>query len=44
MRYRKCHTKVAAAHHRRTLPVVLYMAAALLIINAWLVSQQLPGL
>ena len=26
-------------HHRHTLPAVLYLAGALLVINAWLVSQ-----
>jgi len=28
-------------HHRHTLPAVLDLANALLILNAWLVSQQL---
>jgi hypothetical protein len=40
MSYRKRHTKTATLHHHRhTLPAVLYLAGAVLVINAWLVSQ-----
>jgi hypothetical protein len=31
---------MSAGHHRLALPAVLYLAGALLVINAWLVSQQ----
>lgn len=45
MPHRKRHLRVAAAaqrsHHRQTLLTVLYLSAALLLVNAWLVSQQL---
>ena len=44
MRHRKRHLKVAARqrdHHRQMLLAVLYLCGVLLLINAWLVSQQL---
>jgi hypothetical protein len=40
MPYRKRRARVAAGHHRLSLPAVLYLAGAVLILNAWLVSQQ----
>jgi len=40
MPYRKRRPRAAAGHHRLTLPAVLYVAGAVLILNAWLVSQQ----
>ena len=43
MPYRKRHPRAAASHHRQILPAVLYLAGVLLILNAWLVSQQLFG-
>jgi len=44
MPYRKRHTRVTTSHqHRHALPTVLYLAGALLTLNAWLVSQQLLG-
>jgi len=41
MSYRKRHKKAATLHHhhRHTLLAVLYLAGAVLVINAWLVSQ-----
>jgi len=41
MPYRKRHTRAATDHHRQALPAVLYLGGVLLLINAWLVSQQL---
>lgn len=41
MPYRKRHTRVTTAHHRQALPAVLYLGGILLLLNAWLVSQQL---
>jgi hypothetical protein len=45
MPHRKRHTKAVADHHRdqhrQMLLAVLYLCAVLLLINAWLVSQQL---
>ncbi|MCB1787904.1 MAG: hypothetical protein H6953_02315 [Chromatiaceae bacterium] len=41
---RKRHTRVAQLHkdhHRQTLLAVLYLCGVVLLINAWLVSQQL---
>jgi len=43
MPHRKRHAKVANGHHRHTLPAVLYLSGVLLILNAWIVSQQAPG-
>lgn len=44
MPHRKRHVRVAAAqqrdHHRQALLAVLYLSALALLINAWLVSQQ----
>ena len=44
MQERKTEVKVAAQpqrdHHRHMLLAVLYLAGVLLLINAWLVSQQ----
>jgi hypothetical protein len=40
MPYRKRRARVAAGHHRLALPTALFLAGALLVINAWLVSQQ----
>lgn len=40
MPYRKRRARVAAGHHRLTLRAVLYLSGAVLILNAWLVSQQ----
>ena len=37
---RKRRARVAAGHHRLALPAVLCLAGALLVINAWLVSQH----
>jgi hypothetical protein len=39
MAYRKRTKAATLHHHRHTLPAVLYLAGALLVINAWLVSQ-----
>jgi hypothetical protein len=45
MPHRKRRFKAAADHdrdeHRQMLLAVLYLGAVLLLINAWLVSQQL---
>lgn len=45
MPHRKRHSKLAAVphrdHHRQLLAAVLYLGGVLLIINAWLVSQQI---
>ena len=41
MSYRKRDPKSAPVQHRQTLLAVLFLAGMLLIINAWLVSQQL---
>ena len=45
MSYRKRLTKIADPHHRdqhrQMLAAVLYLCGVLLIINAWLVSQQI---
>jgi putative copper export protein len=43
MPYRKRQPRVATTHQRQTLPAVLYLGGVLLIINAWLVTQQPPG-
>jgi len=43
MPHRKRHVRVAAQqrdHHRQALLAVLYLSALALLINAWLVSQQ----
>lgn len=44
MPHRKRHVKIAADHqrdhHRQMLLAVLYLCGVLLMINAWLVSQQ----
>jgi hypothetical protein len=44
MRNRKTEVKVAVQpqrdHHRHMLLAVLYLAGVLLLVNAWLVSQQ----
>jgi hypothetical protein len=37
---RKRRARVAAGHHRLALPAVLCLAGAVLVINAWLVSQH----
>jgi hypothetical protein len=45
MPHRKRHVRAAAGHprdhHRQMLLAVLYLCGVLLLINAWLVSQQL---
>ncbi len=41
MPHRKRHPRIAAIHHRHTLLAVLYLCGVLLLINAWLVSQQM---
>ena len=45
MPHRKRHPKVATHqhrdHHRQMLLAVLYLCGVVLLINAWLVSQQL---
>ncbi|MGD8956058.1 MAG: hypothetical protein PVJ03_01900 [Chromatiaceae bacterium] len=41
MPHRRRHPRVATIHHRHTLPVVLYLCGLVLLINAWLVSQQM---
>lgn len=45
MPHRKRHERVATDHHRdhhrQTLLAVLYLCGVVLLINAWLVSQQL---
>lgn len=41
MPHRKRHARAIADQHRQTLLAVLYLASVLLLINAWLVSQQL---
>jgi hypothetical protein len=45
MSHRKRHAKVATHHHRdhhrQMLFAVLYLCGVVLLINAWLVSQQL---
>lgn len=41
MHHPKRHTRSAVAHHRHALHAVLYLGGALLLLNAWLVSQQL---
>ena len=41
MPYRKRHTRLATDHQRHLLLAVLYLAGVILLINAWLVSQQL---
>ena len=43
MSRQKRHSTPATAQHRQVLVAVLYLASVLLVINAWLVSQQLPG-
>lgn len=44
MPHRKRHIKAATAqardHHRQMLLAVLYLCGVVLLINAWLVSQQ----
>jgi len=41
---RKRHARATAAqhrdHHRQALHAVLYLSAVLLLVNAWLISQQ----
>lgn len=45
MPHRKRHAKFATEHHRdqhrQMLLAVLYLCGVLLLVNAWLVSQQL---
>jgi hypothetical protein len=45
MPHRKRHAKVATGqhrdHHRQLLLAVLYLCGVVLLVNAWLVSQQL---
>lgn len=43
MPYRKRQPRVATTRERQPLPAVLNLGGALLIINAWLVTQQPPG-
>jgi hypothetical protein len=38
---RKRRARLASGHHRQTLPAVLYLSGAVLILNAWLVTQQI---
>ncbi len=40
MRHRRRYPRTAVTHHRQILPAVLYLAGALLVLNAWLVLQQ----
>ena len=47
MPYRKPQVKAASQprdHHRQTLLAVLYFGGVVLLINAWLVTQQGGGL
>ena len=41
MPHRKHQTRLAADHHRHMLLAVLYLGGVILLINAWLISQQL---
>jgi hypothetical protein len=45
MPHRKRHAKAVTAHyrdhHRQTLGAVLYLCGVVLVINAWLVSQNI---
>lgn len=44
MPHRKRHAKIATGQHRdhrQTLLAVLYLCGVVLLLNAWLVSQQL---
>lgn len=44
MPFRKSHSKVATDHrrdHHQLLIAVLYLCGVVLVINAWLVSQQM---
>ena len=41
MRLPKPHVKVAAGRQRPALTTVLFLSATFLLLNAWLVSQQL---
>ena len=41
MRLPKPCVKVAAGRQRPALPTVLFFAATFLLLNAWLISQQL---
>jgi hypothetical protein len=43
MPHRKRRAKAAGGHHRLSLPAVLYLSGVVLILNAWLVSQQVLG-
>lgn len=41
MPHRKRHARAATIHHRHMLLAVLYLCGVILLINAWLVSQQM---
>jgi hypothetical protein len=43
MQHHKRDARVAIRHHRLALAAVLYLSGALLVLNAWLVSQNSAG-
>ena len=43
MQHHKHDARVAIRHHRLALAAVLYLSGALLVLNAWLVSQNSAG-